>query len=259
MAQLLLINPRKRGKRKMANRRKRRTAAQRRATRRLVAMNRARARGNNPRRRKRRRTRRRNPTNNNTRRRYMRTYVANPRRRRRTYRRRRNPGMRRLTVQSVMNNNVIPAFQGGMGALALDFAWGSLPIPPQMKTGMFRHIAKGAGAIVIGWMASNFVRPATAGHLTTGALTVIMHTAMRETVQQFAPQMATYMGEYMEPGMGYYSASEIASPQYGNNNYNNMGQVPYGTPLTPMGEYMEPNNMGYYETGIESEMMGVYE
>ncbi len=217
----------------MARRRKRRTPAQKRATRRLVAMNRRRRNPNNNRRRA---PARRRPT--------MRTYVANPRRRRKA--RRRNPSGGRMTMRNVMNRNVVPAFQGAAGGLALDVMWGYLPIPVQFKTGMMRHIIKGGGAIVMGMIAQNLVRPGTAHALTNGALTTVMHAAMRETVAQFMPNVP--LGEYME-GMGYYSAGQITSPQ--------MGQVPYGTPLTPMGEYMTDDNMGYYETGVEGDMMGM--
>ncbi len=176
----------------------------------------------------------------------MRTYVANPRRKRRA--RRRNPSGGRMTMRNVMNRNVMPAFQGAAGGLALDVLWGYLPIPMQFKTGMLRHVIKGGGAVVMGMIAQNLVRPSTAHALTTGALTTVMHAAMRETVSQFMPNVP--LGEYME-GMGYYNAGQVVSP--------GMGQVPYGTPLTPMGEYMAPddNNMSYYETGVEGDMMGM--
>ncbi len=256
MAQLLLVNPKKRGRTKMA--RKRRTAKQRAATRRLVAAN---------------RRRRRNPNNNNAtvrrrarpgRRPTMRTYVSNPRRKRRV--RRRNPNGGRLTMRNVMNRNVMPAFQGAAGGLLLDVVWGYLPAPAtpggfNLKTGQLRHVFKGLGAIGMGMVAQQFARPATATALTTGALTTVMHTAMREMVAQFAPNIP--LGTYME-GMGYYSAGEIASPQYGNNNLGeympengNMSQVPYGSPMTPMGEYMGPNDLGAYETGVEGDLMGM--
>ncbi len=246
MSELLLINPKKRT-RKMAVR-KRRSAAQKAATRKLVALNRRRRKS--PTRRKRRSNPRARPA--------MKTYVTNPRRRRRaptkrrSVRRRRSNPAQRMTMAGLMNRNVMPAFQGGAGALGLDIIWGYMPIPVNLKTGMLRHVIKGAGAIAMGWIAGNFVKPATATQLATGALTVVMHSAMRETVAQFAPNIP--LGEYVE-GMGYYNAGEIASPQYGNNE---LGQVPYGSSLTPMGEYMpDDGNMSYYESGVEGDMMGM--
>jgi hypothetical protein len=151
-----------------------------------------------------------------------------------------------MTVRSVVNNNLMPAFQGGIGALGLDILWGYVPLPVNLKTGMLRHIVKGVGALGLGFVAGNFVKPATATNLATGALTVIMHTAMRETMTQFAPNIP--LGEYVDPSLGYYNAGQIASEQ--------LGQTPYDSALTPMGEHMD-NGMGYYETGVEGDMMGM--
>lgn len=224
---------------------KRRTAAQKRATRKLVALNRGRK-----------RTRRRNPARTSVRRSprrrpTMRTYVANPRRKRRI-RRRRNPSGGRLTMRNVMNRNVMPAFQGAAGGLLLDVVWGYVPDVGglNLKAGQLRHVFKGVGAIGLGMVAQQFMRPATATALTTGALTTVMHTAMREMLPMLGLNIP----------LGYYNAGEIASPQYADNNMGEyMGQVPYGTPLTPMGEYMGPDdgNMSYYETGIEGDLMGM--
>ena len=232
----------------MATRRKkRRTAAQRRATNRMIAANRRRRNPNN-------RRNNNNRRNYNRKRRAMRTYVANPRHRRRV--RRRNPNGGRITMRNVMNRHVMPAFQGALGGIGLDILWGYLPVPAtpgmmNLKAGPLRHVAKGAGAIVMGMLAGQFVRQSTANQMTTGALTTVLYTAIREQVSANFP--AIPLGAYME-GMGYYSAGEVASPQY-----NNMGQVPYGSPLTPMGEYMGPddNNLGYYETGVEGDLMGM--
>ncbi len=233
-------------------RKKARSAAQKAATRKLVALNRRR-RGKTTKR------RRRNPVARPA----VKTHIVQGRRRRKpaarravTRRRRRNP-TRRMTMQGILNQQLMPAFQGGVGALGLDFAWGMLPLPANLKTGQLRHVVKGVGALGLGWLAANFVKPSTAAQLSTGALTVVMHTALRETIQTTVPQAAQFLGEYVE-GMGYYNAGEIVSPQYnGNGNGNNMGQVPYGSPLTPMGEYMPDNGVGYYETDVEGDLMGM--
>lgn len=242
----------------MATRRRRkgRTAAQKRATRKMIAANRGRGRPA-ARRVVRRRPRRRNPNNNARRspRRYMRTAVTAPAT---AARRRRNP-TRRMTMRSVMNQNIIPAMQGGAGALGMDILYGYLPIPATMKVGMMRHIIKGGAVIGFGMFAGQFMRPTTAHNMVTGALTVIMHTAMRETMAQFMPNIPlgeyesmgqvpygtpmSPMGAYVEPqGMGYYNAGQVASPQYNG-----------------MGEYMGPNNgnMSAYESGIEGDLMGM--
>lgn len=184
----LLVNPRRRS-------RKRRTAAQKRATAKMIAANRRR--GGTKRR------RRRNPNAKAPRRASgnMGYYVSNPRKRRRrrtstaTRRRRRNPA-RRMTLQGAMNNLVIPAATAGAGAVALDVLWGFVPVPPNIKTGPMRHVAKGIGAVALGWIVGQVATKRMGDTMAMGALTVVFHTAFREMTAQFAPQIP----------LGYYSA-----------------------------------------------------
>jgi len=184
MAQLMMVNPRKRSGRK------RRTPAQVRATKKLVASNR---RQKNP------ATRRRSPVRSVTRR-----YKRNPAR----------------NAQGIINQQLMPAATNASGALALDIIWGFLPIPVNIKAGPMKHIAKGAGAIALGMVAKNVVNAATAKALSQGALTVVMHDAMREIAQRMMPNVplgyysaGTPMGvgEYM-PGLGAYIGGEGSSP-----------------------------------------------
>lgn len=167
MAQLMLVNPRKRRKSSRP-----RTAAQKAATRALVARNRKR-----PARRKR------NPA---------RSLVTAPARRAR----RRNPSRRGFVQSAVSMPNMMGTFTGAGGALALDIAWGFLPIPVNFKMGPMRHIAKAAGAIGLGFVADMAASRKTAMDMTNGALTVILHDAMRDAVSTFAPQVP----------LGFYNA-----------------------------------------------------
>ena len=202
MAQeILLVNPRRRG------RRKGRTAKQRAATKRMIAANRRGGRTTKKRR------RRRNPIGP-----YAKTglgkYVSNPRRRRRPARKRttvatrrrrmRNP---RMTAKGVINKWVIPSLQAGAGAVLLDISWGYLPVPAQLKTGPFRHVAKGAGAVLLGWAVGQVAGRRMGDTMALGALTVTAYNAIRETVGQFAPGIP----------LGYYSAGANAGydPQLG--------------------------------------------
>jgi len=184
-SEALLVNPRRRS-------RKRRTAAQKRATAKMIAANRRR--GGSTRKKTRRspaRKRRSNPVG----------YYTNPkkRRRRRTSTavrrtRRRNPA-RRMTLQGVVNSLVIPAATAGAGALALDVLWGFVPVPANIKAGPMRHVAKGLGAIVLGWGVGQIGSKRMGDTMAMGALTVVFHTAFREMTAQFAPQIP----------LGYYS------------------------------------------------------
>ncbi len=169
MAELLLVNPKRR------TRRRRPTRARKRVTRRTVTRR-------APRRRVR---RRRNPSANTF---GVPTYGS----------RRRNPARRRAKGD-IVNRIVMPSVMGATGALALDIAWGYLPIPMNLKTGMLRHVVKGAGAIALGYLTEMVATKATAEQMTRGAMTVVVHGAMRELAQQFMPQVPL-------DGMGYYSA-----------------------------------------------------
>jgi len=190
MAELMLVNPRKR--------RKARSPAQRAATRKLVARN---------------RKRKRNPARHTTVarvapvRRKRRAVARRPVRRRRI---RRNPSAR-----GIINTTLIPAAVAGAGALSLDVLWGFVPVPATLKTGPFRHVIKGAGAIGMGYLAGMVVNKKTAGQLATGALTVVMYNAMREMAARFMPNVpfgyvssGMPVGEYVSGGMGEYVAGD---------------------------------------------------
>ena len=197
--EILLVNPRRR--------RGRRTAAQKRATRKMIAANR--------RPRRRRPARRRNPIGPYARK-------ANPRRRRRRNltiettaqraasrnprRRRRNPRAR-FNVQQMVNQLVIPAATAGGGAVLLDVLWGFVPLPPEVKTGPMRHVAKGLGAIVLGQLVGMVGTKRMGDTMALGALTVTFHAAFREMTAQFMPQIP----------LGYYSPGPVAGhdPQLG--------------------------------------------
>jgi len=198
MAELMLVNPRKR----RSTRKKPRTAAQRAATRRLVAAN------------KRRSTpKRRTPAKRRAMPARRRRAASSTVHRARRYKR--NPSAR-----GIVNSTLLPAATGASGALALDILWGFVPIPETLKAGPLRYVVKGAGALGMGWLAGKVVKKSTAGQLASGALTVIMHDAMRDMMAKFMPGVglgyysAGYpvgeMGEYVDGGMGEYVGGDSA-------------------------------------------------
>ena len=95
-----------------------------------------------------------------------------------------------------MNNLIIPSATAGAGALALDVLWGFVPVPPNIKTGPMRHVAKGLGAVILGWGVGQIATKRMGDTMAMGALTVVFHSAFREMTAQFAPQIP----------LGYYSA-----------------------------------------------------
>jgi hypothetical protein len=134
-----------------------------------------------------------------------------------------------MTMRSVMNNVVIPAFQAGAGALALDIIWGYVPVPLEWKTGNLRHVVKGGGAIVLGMVAQQVLGAQMGRNIAMGALTVTFHDALRDMVAQFAPNIP--LG-YIAPAM---NAGDYGGPQ----TYNYPGADPM----------LQGQGMGYYVEG----------
>lgn len=196
MAEMLLINPRKRRARKSG-----RTAAQRRATAKLVAMNRSRT-----------RRRRRNPVATvaaapMVRRRRMAARRANPAMR--TYRRRRNPAMLggRFGLGSIMRSVQDALVQGG-GAVAMDLLYGQiakfLPSTLQRTPGSIGlgDATKAVITVFLGHMLKGPTRGLSA-RAATGALTVQAHGI----IAGLLPSTMT-LG-YYTPGMVTQGASRI--------------------------------------------------
>ena len=209
MAEMLLINPRKRRARKSG-----RTAAQRRATAKLVAMNRSRT-----------RRRRRNPVATvaaapMVRRRRMAARRANPAMR--TYRRRRNPAMLggRFGLGSIMRSVQDALVQGG-GAVAMDLIYQQIEkvLPetlrrtaPTPENTLGIGIGDGVKAVItvfIGHMLKGATRGLSA-RAATGALTVQAHGIIAKilpsTMSIAAPGVSV---GYYTPGMVTQGASRI--------------------------------------------------
>lgn len=221
MSEVLLVNPRRRrARKKVARRRPRKRAAARRRRNPIGPY----ARRANPVRRRRRPARKRRASR-------LGMYVANPRRRTRRRRYRKNP----MTMRSVLNNLVIPAAQAGAGAVLLDVAWGYVPIPDNIKNGAMRHVAKGVGAIVLGWGVGQFASKKMGDTMAMGALTVTFHAAFRELTQQFLPNvnLAYYSAgptAGYDPALGYY----VSSPRL-----TTRGGESHASPNSELGYYVQ--------------------
>lgn len=190
------------------------------------------------------------------------TRRANPRRRPIRGRRsglrryRRNPNGGRMTMRSVMNNVVVPAFQAGAGALALDIIWGYVPVPLEWKTGNLRHVVKGGGAIVLGMVAQQMLGAQMGRNIAMGALTVTFHDALRDMVAQFAPNIplgwispgtsaGNYAGDYGGPATMDYPGGGTTQASLGYY----VGTPAGGAPIPPIPmpvKREDPNSMGYY-------------
>lgn len=216
MAEMLLLNPRKRRKTTKTTKR-----------------------------RKKRRSYARNPVNT------RRARVSRKARRASTGRRyRRNPARR----TNPLMDQVMNAAMGATGALGLDVIMGAVPLPPQLKTGMAKHATKGLVAVAAGMMGAAFLPRGMAEKFTDGALTVVLHDAMREQVQTFAPNLT--LGDVAIP---YYSdeyapdAYEMPAPELG---YYQPGMVvegDYADPNPSVGEYVDGEyGLGEYVEDYDS-------
>lgn len=197
MPALFVVNPSprkgKKGNRTMAKRR-RRTSARRRAP--AVAVY-----ARNPVRRRRRRrvsfgSYRRNPIR--ARRRSVRRYRRNPIRARRL-----TGGFNKLSQM------VLPAVGIGAGAVGAEIVMGYLPLPPTLKTGVPRHLTKGAVGIVGGMLIGKVLRqPRLGKFFAAGAVAIAAHDAIKEVIVANMPSVP--FGEYLPArsvngALGYYS------------------------------------------------------
>ena len=115
---------------------------------------------------------------------------------------------------------LMPAAVGAGGALALDVAWGMLPIPAQFKTGPFIGPAvKIGGALGIGWLASMVATKRTADQVMVGAITVTIFNIARTFVANTFPQvtLGNYNnGNWNEETIGFVNAGQFqADPLIG--------------------------------------------
>lgn len=147
----------------------------------------------------------------------------NPRRRRHHARRRRsNP---RFSVSGI-TNQLMPAFYGAAGGIALDVALGYVPLPDMLKTGYAKHATKIAGALGIGILARKFLR-GKGSAVAAGALTVAVYGLLKDVAIRFAPQVKG-LGDYEEVTIDN-TADQIGA-------YIN-GYLPDGS-SSPMGAYI---------------------
>jgi hypothetical protein len=195
MSPILLLNPRKKSRRRMPSGLRKYWASRRRAS--------------NPRRRRHARSRVR-ASNPRRRRARARTVVyANPRRRRRRSHARRysNPRRRQRGFAStpgrgsIIGNYVLPAAVGAVGAIGFDIAWGYAQpyLPSALQSGWVGTVVELAGiwAVLFGIKryAPRSYRVASAA--ATGAATIVAYNALKGVAQQVLPSSTPGLSGYM--------------------------------------------------------------
>lgn len=176
-----------------------------------------------------------------TKRKSPRRYAKNPItlnavKKRRKYRR--NPigggrGLKGITAP------IMPAATAAVGAIGLDLAWAKLGgmLPESMQVGPIRHVAKAAGALALGALAGMVLKKDTANNLAIGALTVVLHGAMRETIQTAMPNVQ--LGEYDNAFAGVDGLA-IYSPELDGLGYSEDGYTDNG--------FDSMNGVGIYDS-----------
>lgn len=176
-----------------------------------------------------------------TRRKRVATRRANPVRavRRRVTRRRRSNPARKLSVKSLINQQLIPAAKQAGGALAADVAFGYVGgmLPDALTAGNMRHVTKGAFAIALSAITSSVFKAKWAHDIALGSLTVTLHDAGKELIASAAPSLP--LGD-----IGYYSASPVYSADPFMNGY---------YPTNAIASSSADSLSGYYSTsGVSS-------
>lgn len=178
MEQLLLVNPRKRRKRKTPARGAGGRFLKRKAARKSAP---------------RRRRRRSNPI-----------AAANPvatyRRRRRSAsrktvrRRRRSNPISARGFLSQLTGALTPAIVGAGGAIAVDAAWRFIPLPLNLKSGYAGIAAKAVATVGIGMLLNRFVGGRIASQMVQGALAVQAYQVIKPLAASVAPNVLGYYG-----------------------------------------------------------------
>lgn len=132
-------------------------------------------------------------------------------------RRRRNP----LNTTS-LKTDVISSATGAIGALSLDVAFGFLPLPDTVKTGQMGNIAKAAGAVGLGMLTEKMLGKKAGHDVTRGTLTIVGYNILKDLVQTAMPTLAlgeyvqpyNTFGEYLNPpdtqdSFGFVNSGEV--------------------------------------------------
>jgi hypothetical protein len=240
---LILINPRRRRKRRRnpSGRRRRMPAG----LRRYWAGKRG-TRLSNPRRRR----RRRNPVVHGYRRRYpVRARRRNPRRRfrARSYRRLRNP-------RGDMMGTLGAAAIGAVGAIGLNVAYGYVSpyLPTGLQTGLAQTAVLGVGALGLGYLVSRFVSNDIGQDVAFGGLTVVMFNAASSLAASAGLPVPTTMagyGDYTPRRLGAYMAGRPATAGFRNTGLGYVSPAPVLRRPAGMGAYLRNTPMNVAPMG----------
>jgi hypothetical protein len=107
-------------------------------------------------------------------------YSRNPRRARRHYRRNPIEG----TATGFLSGTLVPAAIGAMGAIGVDIAIGSLPLPASMKTGTMLTLTRIGGALGIGFLLGMVAGEDAGAEAAAGGIIVTIYSVAKTYIQQ---------------------------------------------------------------------------
>lgn len=142
------------------------------------------------------------PVRKTRRRRYGRRVASKAR----SYYRRRSAGR---GFGGFFTSTIIPAAVGGAGALLLDMAWGKLPIPDALKSGPAAPIARIALAVGVGYGVGMVAGKKYGNEAMAGALIVTAYDLIKNLVVPSIP-VAAVAPAAAASQVGYYSAAKGA-------------------------------------------------
>ena len=210
MASILLVNPRRRKRRKLSAKQRKYFGKRKRRSVKRVAR------------------RRRRSSVARVHRRRRRSSVARVHRRRRS-----NPSMRGVLGQ--LKPTIKAGLIGAAGGLGLDLLLGYIKakLPAQLQSGYGLTATKILGAVGIG-MLGNLVLRGRGGDLARGAMTVVLHDELKALAHSTFPGLQ--LGEYVEyaPSVGYSNNGLLTGAG---------GVGEYG--LSGVGEYMSDSQDTY--------------
>lgn len=156
---------------------------------------------------------------------------VNPRRRRRVHAlrrhraRRRNP---RLFSMGGITSALIPAAIGGAGAVALDVGLSFVPLPAMLQGKLAKTGVKIAGALALGWVGGKVLGTDKGKAVTLGALTVVLYGVIKDAIATVAPGVPlsgvggggvdyadNTIGAYMIPPLGYVNPAPFVQDGVG--------------------------------------------
>lgn len=223
MAEILLMNPKSRGKRKVAKKRGRASTAH------LVKYQfKTGAK----------RERKKNPA----------PRVATSRRKHR----RRNPVSLRGIGRSAGKLGITPLLLHGLqaagGGLAVDVLYGYVPIPETLRAGILGQGVRVGASLAIGILAMRMIKGPAGQHIAVGATSAALRDVIKGALSHYAPGLKLGDDGSLDSYMGYYSPAPLAGYQLNGyqlgDTYTNGGTAFAGGDLTA--EQFDPTmNMGY--------------